>query len=466
MARQRIVQLDYEPNEKQSLAHAASEMFILYGGAVGGGKTVYLINELQQLCLEFPGNRVYLCQHELATFMANVYPKLISFLAHSAVVHHDRSRRVIRYQNGSELCYGGLRPSGNDRELSRVKGSDWGAFGVDEASETQEMFINMLIRSLRLRLPSGKRPRYRGLFTSNPEDCWVKSWFIDESYRDESWPDGLFKIKGKPNRVFVQARIHDNEQNLPGAYVSRMMESFRDTPGWKSRYIDGNWESIGEEQFNVFPYATVRAAQARTAATVDEPIDVGIDVARLGSDDSVIAARQGDRIWVENRIQGRHRLFPDVWDAVRTFRDGNQVKTFYIDSVGVGGGLADKMIEDGFPVTEWVAGSTEGVDKERYSNLRTQASWELRKILQADGCKIQLPSGEEAKEAQNGELCGQFTSIRYERMSDKKIKLESKLTMKRRDARSPDLAEAIIMACSGLTLQPDKPLGPPVIRWL
>jgi len=460
----KVVTLDYVPNPKQRIAHVAPEMFLLFGGAVGGGKSVFLINELQQLCLEYPGNRVYLCQHELATFMANVYPKLQTFLAHSAIDHHDRSQRIYTYRNGSQLCYGGLRPSGSDRELSRVKGSDWGAFGIDEASETREEFANMLARSLRLQLPDGGRPRYRALFTSNPEECWLKQWFIDESYPDG--PEGRFKVKGKPNRVFIQSRISDNAGNTPPEYEEILLESFRDTPGWKARYLDGNWDSLGEDQYNVFPYTVIKAAQARHADVTDAPIEAGVDVARLGSDDSVVALRQGNIVWIEARIQGRHRIFPELYDTVKRIQEGFGVSIWRIDSTGVGGGLADKMIEDGLNVVEWVAGSTEEVDKERYLNRRAQDAWELRRLLSADGCKLQLPVGDDAKEERHGELCGQFTSMRYTRASEKKIKLESKNDMKRRGARSPDLAEAIIMACAGLVAILEEQLLPPNIYWI
>jgi len=44
--------------------------------------------------------------------------------------------------------------------------------------------------------------------------------------------------------------------------------------------------------------------------------------------------------------------------------------------------------------------------------------------------------------------------------------LESKNDMKRRGARSPDLAEAIIMACAGLVAILEEQLLPPNIYWI
>jgi len=453
----KVIDNGYIPNEKQLLAHGRPEKLVMYGGAVGGGKTIWLINELLQLCIDFPGNRVYFCQHELVTFMTNCFPKLMEYLPPALIKRHDRQRREIEFINGSMLAYGGLRPSAAERDLSRVKGSDWGAFAIDEASETQEKYVNMLIRSLRLKLPGGGRPYYKALFSSNPEDCWLKYWFIDGGYIVEP---GIFKVKGKPNRVFVQARIDDNAMNLPDDYRETMLESYRDTPGWVSRYIDGNWDSLGEDNYNVFPYRALRAAQGRDAGLIeliDSPIEAGVDVARLGADDSVIALRKGPKIWVAARIQGRHstgKLREELDRVAAEFAPS----MYRIDSTGVGGPIADWLREerdmdgkgDNPRVEDWVAGGTEGIDKERFVNRKAQDAWLFREELMKDGCNIDLPKGEEALSIRSGELAGQFTSIRYKRMSEKLIKLETKDEMRKRGARSPDIAEAIIMACSGL----------------
>ena len=51
----------YVPHEKQRQAHTAGERYVLYGGAMGGGKSVFLVNEAIQLSLDHPGNVGLLC---------------------------------------------------------------------------------------------------------------------------------------------------------------------------------------------------------------------------------------------------------------------------------------------------------------------------------------------------------------------------------------------------------------------
>ena len=47
----------YEATPRQAAFHAAPEKFRLYGGAMGGGKTVALCAEAIALSCDYPGNR-------------------------------------------------------------------------------------------------------------------------------------------------------------------------------------------------------------------------------------------------------------------------------------------------------------------------------------------------------------------------------------------------------------------------
>ena len=47
----------YKATDRQAIFHGAPEMFKLYGGAMGGGKTFALCAEAFALSCEYPGNR-------------------------------------------------------------------------------------------------------------------------------------------------------------------------------------------------------------------------------------------------------------------------------------------------------------------------------------------------------------------------------------------------------------------------
>ena len=56
------------PTNQQGVAFVAPERFILYGGAMGGGKSTWLAAYANELSLRYPGNAGYLCRHELSSF--------------------------------------------------------------------------------------------------------------------------------------------------------------------------------------------------------------------------------------------------------------------------------------------------------------------------------------------------------------------------------------------------------------
>ena len=114
----------YQPTPKQINAHTSSERYILYGGAVGGGKSVWLVNEVLQLSLDYPGNVGYLCRHELASFRRSTLVTLENFLPSELVTQHHQGENFFRLVNGSIIYYGGL---GDDQKaIDRLKSMDLG----------------------------------------------------------------------------------------------------------------------------------------------------------------------------------------------------------------------------------------------------------------------------------------------------------------------------------------------------
>ena len=68
----------YDPrtNARQVVFHTAPETYKLYGGAMGGGKTAALINEGQQLNLDYPGNFGLLIRKTWPSFQDSVLPQM------------------------------------------------------------------------------------------------------------------------------------------------------------------------------------------------------------------------------------------------------------------------------------------------------------------------------------------------------------------------------------------------------
>lgn len=171
----------------------------------------------------------------------------------------------------------------------------------------------------------------------------------------------------------------------------------------------------------------------------------GLDVARYGSDRSALARRHGDRVldtvewWQGADTMG---TVGRVMDAYRAAEDLERVgvraqvpSRIVVDSIGIGAGVADRLIELGLPVTACnVAESPAGAGS-RYMRLRDQLWWRAREWL--EGLDVQM--------VEDAALWSELVSVRYALLSSGKIQVESKDDMRKRGMRSPDLADAFVL---------------------
>lgn len=176
-----------------------------------------------------------------------------------------------------------------------------------------------------------------------------------------------------------------------------------------------------------------------------EPV-VAVDPARYGTDATAVAVRRG-MVLEEIRTWSRVDLMETVGRVqevlheagVERFIDAPGVEQgrgeVIVDSVGVGSGVVDRLDEEQYAASGFKA-SRKARDAERFMNARAEAYWELRERLE-DG-RIALPRDEE--------LFDELLAIRWRASSGGKVRLESKADLRDRIGRSPDRADAVVMA--------------------
>ena len=122
---------------------------------------------------------------------------------------------------------------------------------------------------------------------------------------------------------------------------------------------------------------------------------------------------------------------------------GKMRATIYVDDDGVGGGVTDRLREVIHErkmhavVIDCHNGKPAG-DKEHYANFAAEGWCRLRERFAAG--TIQLP--------QNDELAAQLSTRKYKVNSKGQIALEEKAIYKKRTRRSPDRADALVLAFS------------------
>ena len=206
------------------------------------------------------------------------------------------------------------------------------------------------------------------------------------------------------------------------------------TPGEVARHSAGTTEGEGPAGDERSPRDVSTPPPASLNMTnPNEPVYIGVDVARFGFDKSAICVRQGERV-LSVRSYERMDTMRLVFEVRRAVRAWN-AEAVFVDEGGVGGGVVDRLRELGAPVYGVHFGGA-AQRPTRFFNRRSEIFWELRRLL--NDALITLPRDEE--------LAGQLLELRYDVSSSGQVRLEGKPEMRKRGMPSPDKADALALA--------------------
>ncbi len=244
---------------------------------------------------------------------------------------------------------------------------------------------------------------------------------------------GQSKIPGAVTRESVAERIAEWCEPAESAATP---EAFEFDGVWhvpneifKARVL-GQFPSASDT--SLIPLKWVEDAVARTLDAVG-PIHAAVDVARFGRDSTVIGVRQGPVLLEMIELNG--------FDTMEV--TGRLVQACYrwspdrvaVDSIGIGSGVVDRLIELGIRGVEPVNVALPAHDPERFANRRAEVYWGLRERLRTGDISLQ-PSET---------LAEQLSSLCYGVDSRGRIRIESKDSMRRRGIASPDHADMLAM---------------------
>lgn len=231
------------------------------------------------------------------------------------------------------------------------------------------------------------------------------------------------------------------------AWLDDLIETYGKTSQFFQVRALGEFSTTSEE--TVIPLGVVIDAQACSlpADSMYDEVAIGCDVARFGSDETVIAERVGQRIRILEHYVGK----PTTHTAARVQHWAQQHPRPHVriavDDTGVGGGVTDQLRGAGWDVVAFNAGD-KAFNPLKYRNRRSELWFAL-----AD----QLPGLDLDSDQQ---LLADLTAPKYGYDDGMRRVVERKAETKKRLGRSPDRADAVM-----LTLVPG-PLdrGSPAVR--
>ena len=241
------------------------------------------------------------------------------------------------------------------------------------------------------------------------------------------------------SRTFIPSRVEDNPFLMQTDYkatLQAMPEPLR------SQMLKGDFQAgVGDDPWQVIPTAWVDAAMDRWTPNYRSDMDsMGVDVARGGIDETVIAMRHGG--WYAPLIAVPGAATPNgQTGAALVLQHRRDLAPVHVDVIGVGGSVYDHLDENRIqtlPINVSKKSYRKTAQGLGFRNLRAELVWSLREALDPlSKSLIALPNDAELK----ADLCApRFI------MGPTGIQIESKDDVKKRIGRSTNKGDALYLA--------------------
>ena len=439
----------------QEKAYNSKAEVIGLGGEAGGGKSDVLFGKAWR---DHPDAIVF--RQELKQMENRIIPRGIEVFTG---VGEYKGGMKNRFEHARGFMQLGALKIQND--FAKYRGGQWSGMFFDEVTDIPQNEVISVMAWNRSTRPDQLCQSFMFFNPpSNPNGEWVVDYFapwlepdypnpaddgeirwmttINNKSRevdspDPFWEDSQMYIP-RP-RTFFHSKLDENPDlrdtypatlsNLPEPMRSMLMKGDfmigRSSEAWQA--IPTSWVTLAMERQDPKPNMTLSA--------------LGVDVARGGIDQTVVAKRYGT--WYDELVRRPGRDTADGFEVVKMVAENLEGNArINIDLINVGTSPYDTMVKDGYNVEGVnVAEASEGKDRSgllEFYNKRAEIWWRFREALEPGrGENISLPDDPDLK----SDLCAPRFFV-----GTRGIQIESKDDIRKRLGRSCDAADAVLLA--------------------
>lgn len=444
----------------QQEAYFCQADLLLYGGSGGAGKSDLLLG-------------LAATAHKKSLIMRAQFNDLDAL-----------TERAIQI-NGTKVGYNGSPPPSlrtvdgrfiqfTGAALEKWQGQPFDFKGWDEGAQIQEEVVKFHLGWIRTTDPN---QRARGVIATNPpvnsQGDWLIRmfrpwldlthdrpaahgeirWYVkDPDGQDFEVPDdtpyqfpGTTDVLRPQSRTFIPGKLKDNPY-LARTNYQATLDSLEGP--LRAAIRDGNFmASRKDQEWQVVPTSWIVEAQKRWEnKTPDYQMTaMGVDVGAGGADRVVVARRFGE--WYAPLIVKAGKDAPDGSSqaALVVLHRRDQCGVVVDTGGGYGGDCVNRLKENGISAQKFDGsspslGRTKDGSSRIFVNKRAEAWWRFREALNPDqpgGAIVALPD--------DPELRAELSAVCY-KPDIAKVQIESKVDVKSRMGRSPDKADAVVMA--------------------
>jgi hypothetical protein len=319
-------------------------------------------------------------------------------------------KATLKGSNNSTFAIGRTSRKEKPEALQGIHGENT-LFIIDEASGVDDAVFEVAEGAL-------TTPRSKVIMCGNPTR--TEGYFFNAFHRSAK------------NWTRLHVRSFDSSQ-VSTEFIEEMQDKYgEDSNVYRVRVL-GEFPLQSED--TLFEHSMLEAAtQKEFTDLAPARLIWGLDVARFGSDRTALAKRSGQVL-----------LEPiQTWRAYDTMQTAGRVAAIYeaadrkpddiyVDAIGIGAGVADRLRELGFPA--YAVNVGERASKNMlYNRLRDELFFRAKAWFEA-GASI----------PEDLALMNELSNLHYAFLSNGKMKVEEKASVKKRLHASPDLADAFAL---------------------
>jgi phage terminase large subunit len=365
-----IVKFDDIFFEKQraalaALANSSPCTEVVYGGAAGGGKSLFGCAWQIGRRLKYAGSRGMIGRAKLDTLKKTTLRTffqvarrefgLIAGVDYSV----NNQSNIISFPNGSEIFLKDLFAYPSDPEFDALGSLEITDAFIDEIPQITYKAWNVVKSRMRYMVTDDLKGVVLG--TCNPSKGWVYNEFY-QPHINGTLPD---------YKQFIQSLPTDNP-HLPKAYIKNLLTLPEQQ---RKRLLEGNWD-YDDSIDRLFNYDDLTRMFRNEDTGLTKYITA--DVARFGKDSTVIGVWRGFTL-IEIQ-QMKTSSVDECVRAVQVMREkhGVNLSNVIVDGDGVGGGVVDYLKCRSF------VGASSPVKNKNCKNLRAECYFKLAEFVESN----------------------------------------------------------------------------------
>lgn len=372
---------------------------ITFGGR-GSGKSWSIASLLMQELTAEKHNLVC-CREIQKSLDDSVYKLCVETIKRLKLGGWNVLQDVLENENGSRVIFRGLKDLRAGNAIKSLEGYDraW----IEEAQSVSAESLQVLIPTIRM----------------NGSEIWA-------SYNPNTEEDAIESLKLREGAVVVKCNWNDNPWFTEKLAKDREAD-YKFNPDLARHIWEGEYLSQADNA--VMSRIAVHEAMERE---VDETGDyqIAVDVARYGSDSSIISMRKGLKL--RELKEYKNMSLVELCGHIEVMAGNNHNMTIKVDETGVGGGVVDILQSRGYKNVIGINFGSKPQDTDKFADLPS----EMWCTFPISDVSLLNDSG----------LFHELTDRRFSYDHKARRVVESKDSYKsRNNGKSPDKADSVLM---------------------